>query len=149
MYFELLIGMKTISSNALFIHPLKATLCRFISDDRFETLTPIIEKQDTDYVLCFIKCVGKEMIVNSFKLEDWNDNDDLIVSPLFPIKDDNLTPKEYLHLPEFIASLDRDDVVNTLDSYIDVVATSSEELTPSDLGPHKINLVPDAKSVKK
>ncbi|OUM68907.1 hypothetical protein PIROE2DRAFT_3297, partial [Piromyces sp. E2] len=38
------------------------------------------------------------------------------------------------------------DVVNILDSYIDLV---SEELTPFDLGPHKINLVPDTKSVKK
>jgi len=31
---------------------------------------------------------------------------------------------------------------------LDIIATSSEELTPSDLAPHKINLKANAKPVK-
>ncbi|KAG4084942.1 hypothetical protein H8356DRAFT_1435722 [Neocallimastix lanati (nom. inval.)] len=36
----------------------------------------------------------------------------------------------------------------TFKENLEIVATSSEELTPSDLPPHKINLIPGAKPVK-
>ena len=151
MYFELLIGLKTITFNALFIHPLCATLCRFINKFDFETIAPLLEDQDEETVICFLKCTGSEKLINTFKLEEISDDDDFITSLRQQVKEESLSPKEYIRSPQFSSSLDenyKEEIVETLDSYIDVVATSSEELTPSDLGPHHIQLVEGAKPVK-
>jgi len=151
MYFDLLIGLKTIFSNSLFIHPLCATLCRFIDKSNFETIAPLIKEQDDDIIICFLRCKRHEKLINTFRLEELSDNDEFTPTSNSSKKNDILSPKEYINSPQFLLSLDEDcksDIVNLLNSYIDIVATSSENLTPSDLGPHHIQLVEGAKPVK-
>jgi len=64
---------------------------------------------------------------------------------------EGLSPKECIHDEKFLASLCkdyRDVIVKLLEENLDIIATSSEELTPSDLAPHKINFKAKAKPVK-
>jgi len=53
-YFDLLIGLKTIADNYLFIHPIAKALCHFNSYDSFDIITPLLEIQEAELINCFI-----------------------------------------------------------------------------------------------
>ena len=151
MYFDLLIGLKTIFSNSLFIHPLYASLCRFLDKTNFETIAPLIEEQDDDIIICFLRCKRHEKLINTYRLEEISDNDEFTPTSNSSREEGVLSPIEYINLPQFLLSLDKDckeDIIKLLNSYLDIIATSSEDLTPSDLDPHHIQLVEGAKPVK-
>ena len=64
-----------------------------------------------------------------------------------------LTPMEFIESDEFLSTLNKDykeqeQTIKILKEMIDIVATSTEELTPSKLSPHKIRLKANAKPVK-
>jgi len=61
--------------------------------------------------------------------------------------EENISPFDYIHSDKFKGEIDpqfRAMIINLLIEYIDVVATSSEQLTPSDLKPHHIELIKGA-----
>eukprot|EP00833_Pecoramyces_ruminatium_P017075 jgi/Orpsp1_1/1191107/evm.model.d7180000083572.1 len=58
---------------------------------------------------------------------------------------------EYIHHKDFLSTIKdeyQENILKILEENIDIIATSSEELTPSKLAPHKINLKPGAQPVK-
>ncbi|ORX53741.1 hypothetical protein BCR36DRAFT_283782 [Piromyces finnis] len=142
-YFDILISLKTIADNYLFINPVSKTVCRCTSPDSFEVLAPIVEDQDAEIVTCFIKFLSPHKNIYSSKfsdeLEDFSNN----FSNLKVTQNENLSPSDYIHSENFISELDpqyRDIIINSLNDNIDVIATSSEQLSPSDLNPHRIEL---------
>jgi len=113
-YFDLLIGMKTIADNYLFIHPISKSLCRFYSLASFDVITLLLENQNLEYISCFIKFIGKGSI-NSLNfneetntlnkmnnavtsapqtenLQSYEDVPQNITPPV-----ENLSPMEYIH----------------------------------------------------
>jgi len=64
---------------------------------------------------------------------------------------EGLRPFDYIHNDHFLKTLNkefRDEIVKILEKYLDIVATSTEEQTPSDLSPHKIRLKPGTRPIK-
>jgi len=134
-FYDMLINLKTQVDNKLFIHPVKYSLCQVKPDGLVDTIAPINNTSlDEEQVLCMIKKVPEEMDTkNSLKeIED-------------------LPPKEYIHHPNFKATLNVkycDTIIALLENFIVVIATSTEELTPSKLQPHRIKLKPNVKPFK-
>ena len=70
-YFDLLIGLKTIADNYLFIHPIEKTLCRFTSHDSFDIITPLLENQEAELISCFVKYINSGKLINTL---NYNNN---------------------------------------------------------------------------
>jgi len=73
-YFDLLISLKAITENYLFIHPISKSLCRFNSLSTFEVITPLLEDKNMECIACFIKFIGKEKSINSLAFNNQLDN---------------------------------------------------------------------------
>jgi len=162
-YFDLLIGLKTIADNYLFIHPISKCLCRFNSYSTFDIITPLLEDQEVELLTCFIKYFGEEKHINSLNYNNNTNNfknliDDSVNAPQIENKilqdsvsqdpkDDSLSPIEYIHSNKFQSQIDppfKSNITKLLIDFIDIVATSSEQLTPSKLNPHHIQLFKNA-----
>jgi len=64
---------------------------------------------------------------------------------------EGLPPQEYINIENFINTLNkkyRDQIIKFLEDNIVIIATFSEELTSSNLSPHKIHLKPGARPIK-
>jgi len=134
-FYDMLINLKTQIDNKLFIHPVLYSLCKFSSKGLIEVIAPINNNYEEEEKLA---CVVRKV--------DENKN------PKSKLKEmEGLSPNEYIHDKRFQATLNKEykeQILRLLEENIDIVATSSEELTPSKLAPHKINLKPNAKPVK-
>ena len=65
---------------------------------------------------------------------------------------EGLPPIKYIYDAVFQSTINsnyREAITNLLEEHIDIIATSSEELTPSDLLPHKIIIKEEVKHIKK
>ena len=125
-FYDILINLKTQVDNELFIHPILYSLCKFDPKGLIEEIAPINnECYDEEKLVCVIKALNHAEIKQELK------------------KIEGLPPLEYIQNEKFHQTLNpdsKDKIVNLLRNYIDIIATSSEELTPSDLSPHKIVL---------
>ena len=65
----MLIGLKTIADNYLFIHPITKTLCRFTLYDSFDIITPLLENQEAKF--CFVKYINPSKLINTL---NYNNN---------------------------------------------------------------------------
>ena len=131
----MLINLKTQVDNKLFIHPIRYCLCQVKPDGLVDNIASINNQPlEEDKLLCMLKKVPEEGdLKNNLK------------------KIEGLPPKEYIHHPNFKAYLNekyRDTIIALLENFIVVVATSTEELTPSKLKPYKIKLKANAKPFK-
>jgi len=100
------------------------------------------EENDNEEVKLKVVALKKES-GNKGNLED----EDVQV----PIKDQDLSPIEYIHSEDFQKQLDfeyRARLTKLLEQHIDVLATSTEELSPSRLASHRIKLKPGTQPVK-
>jgi len=162
-YFDLLIGLKTIADNYLFIHPMAKTLCRFTSYDSFDIITPLLENQEAELISCFVKYINPSKLINTL---NYNDNINInksnnfttdtgnkqIIEPEPQIienapQEENLSPIEYIQSQNFQSKIEgpfKPIVSKLLMDFIDIVATSSEQLSPSKLKPHHIQLFQNA-----
>ena len=57
IYFDFLLGLKSIADNYLFIHPMLRSLCRFTSVEKFDIIAPIAKNQAVEKNLCFINFI--------------------------------------------------------------------------------------------
>jgi len=60
--------------------------------------------------------------------------------------------KEYIHDERFTNTMNklfREQIIQLLEDYIVVISASFEELTPSDLSPHKFRMKPNTKLIKR
>ena len=134
-FYDLLINFQTQVEHNLFIHPIRYSLCQFNSQGLIDVIAPINNNfQEEEKLVCIVRKI----------LEDEDTTNELK-------KLEGLSPQEYIHDEKFLASLCKDYkdvIVKLLEENLDIIATSSEELTPSDLAPHKINLKANAKPVK-
>jgi len=73
-YFDLLIGLKTIADNYLFIHLMAKTLCRFTSYYSFDIITPLLENQEAEFISCFIKYIDPSKSINTLNYNNNNIN---------------------------------------------------------------------------
>eukprot|EP00833_Pecoramyces_ruminatium_P017519 jgi/Orpsp1_1/1191551/evm.model.d7180000086902.1 len=147
-YFDMLIGLKTTADNCFFIHPLLKSLCRFTTIENFDILAPILDEQDSEKVACFIKFDSTHKSVNF--LNNINENEDIVDVQNVKVKED-MTPSEYISSPEFASTIDDEyyeEIVDLLAQYIDIIAVSSDDLTPSKLNPHCIKLIENVKPFK-
>ena len=150
-YFDLLIGLKTIADNYLFIHPISKSLCRFNSLSTFEMITPLLEDQNLECIACFIKFIGQEKSVNSLSFNNeiinpisvQNKSSESNAPQNCTPPDENASPKEYIQSDYFQSKIDgpfKAKILKLLLDFIDIVANSSEQLSPSKLRPHRIQL---------
>jgi len=51
------LGLKLIAENYLFIRLMLRSLYHFTSFEKFDIIAPIVEDQDVEMIVCFIKCV--------------------------------------------------------------------------------------------
>ena len=127
--------MKTQIDHKLFIHPILYSLCQFNDNGSVEEIAPINNQyENEEKLVCFVKASSNESIKKELK------------------KIEGLPPREYIHNEKFINTLNkkyRDQLIKLLEDNIVIVTTSSEELTPSNLSPHKIHLKPGAGQLNK
>jgi len=135
-FYDILINLKTQVDYRLFIHPIRYSLCQFSPTGIIKEIAPInndYNNEDQEKYLCMIRAVPSSEIKNDLK------------------EIEGMLPRNYIHNEKFKETLDekyRDIVINLLEEHIDIVATSAEELTPSDLPPHKIRLKANSKPIK-
>ena len=133
-FFDILINLKTLIDYKLFIHPKLYSLCHMNDNGLVEVIAPINNKyEDEEKLMCVLKSQPDESNAADIK------------------KIEGLSPKEYIHNQTFANTLNelfRKQIIELLEDYIVVIATSSEELTPSDLSPHKIRLKPGVTPIK-
>jgi len=69
IYFDFLLGLKSIADNYLFIHPMLRSLCRFTSVENFDIIAPIVENQAIEKNSCGINFIrpNKNNEENSIK----------------------------------------------------------------------------------
>ncbi|ORX75336.1 hypothetical protein BCR32DRAFT_249635 [Anaeromyces robustus] len=132
-FYDFLINLTQID-NHLFIHPILYSLCKFNNKGLVDVIAPINnEYNNEEKLLCIIKALDRHKSKKNLK------------------KIEGLPPKKYIQNKQFYETLNPlfgDKIVNLLQEYFDIIATSIEELTPSDLSPHKIILKEGAKPIK-
>ena len=132
-FYDILVNLKTQIDNKLFIHPILYSLCQFTDDGAIDVIAPINNEIEVEPLLCVIKGI-----------DNYNRKEKLKSI-------EGLTPQLYIHHENFLNTLNKeyqDEIIKVLEQNIEIIATSSEELTPSDLSPHKINLKAGAKPIK-
>jgi len=133
-FYDIILNLYVQIENRLFIHPIIYSLCRFKDNGLIEEIAPINNQcSDEEKLVCVIRAIPDENLHKDLK------------------KIEGLPPREYIHDERFQSTLDKNyknNIIKLLENYIEIVATSTEELTPSDLAPHKIRLKPDAKPIK-
>ena len=73
----MLIGLKTIADNYLFIHPITKTLCRFTLYDSFDIITPLLENQEAELISCFVKYINSSKLINTL---NYNNNNNININ---------------------------------------------------------------------
>jgi len=137
-FYDMLINLKTIVDNRLFINPLNNCLCKYNMDGTISSITPINNSAIDEKYICSVN-----------KLLEDNSKEKYAGGELKKLE--GLPPMEYIHNTIFMNTLNekyRTDIIHLLEDNIEIVATSSEELTPSLLSPHKINLKAGTKPIK-
>ena len=136
-FYDVLINLKTQAVHRLFIHPVLNSLCRFSTEGFIEKIAQLNNDfEDEPKLLCSVTKIDDKEEVN-------------IKAKLKTIE--GLPPLDYIHNDIFKNTLNKDfqdKILKLLEDNIEIVATSSEELTPSDLTPHKIELKEGTKPVK-
>ena len=135
-FYDMLLNFKTQIDNNLFIHPISYSLCQFTLDGLIKVIAPINNGDfEEEKLLCMVRKADEEEEEDKYDIR----------------KIEGLPPSEYIHHENFTRTIDekyKSKVIKLLEDNLDIIATSSEELTPSKLAPHKINLKPGAKPVK-
>eukprot|EP00833_Pecoramyces_ruminatium_P004031 jgi/Orpsp1_1/1178063/evm.model.c7180000063880.1 len=132
-FYDVLINLKTQMDNNLFIHPTLYSLCQITPKGLIDVIAPIKNDYEEEKLICVVKGMNRQEAKQELK------------------QIEGLHPFEYIHNDHFLKTLSkefRDDVVRILEEYLSIVATSTEELTPSDLSPHKIRLKPGTRPIK-
>eukprot|EP00833_Pecoramyces_ruminatium_P012634 jgi/Orpsp1_1/1186666/evm.model.d7180000052401.1 len=141
-FYDMILNLKTQIDNKLFVHPTLYSLCRINKDGLIDVLAPINnEPLEEEKIMCVIKQVEGE--------NNTSNTPEDIKAKLKKIE--GLSPMEYIHHKDFLSTIKdeyQENILKILEENIDIIATSSEELTPSKLAPHKINLKPGAQPVK-
>eukprot|EP00833_Pecoramyces_ruminatium_P008003 jgi/Orpsp1_1/1182035/evm.model.c7180000079596.2 len=134
-FYDVLINLKTQIDYKLFIHPTLYSLCQFTPEGLIKVITPINNDNEEEKLLCVIKAVEVDKDRKKESLKE--------IEGLPPIK--------YIHDKKFLNTLNddyKDQIIKMLEDNIEIIATSSEELTPSNLSPHKISLKPGTNPIK-
>jgi len=131
-FYDVLINLKTQMDHNLFIHPMLYSLCQFTPFGLIDVIAPINNDNiDEEKLVCLIKAIpNAQNLLKSIE---------------------GLSPREYIHNKIFQNTLNPiyvNPVVQMLEDHLGIVATSSEELTPSDLSPHRIILRENVKPIK-
>jgi len=133
-FYDMLINLKTQIDHNLFIHPIINSLCCFESEGTIKMITPINNSMaDEDKLICLLRKLSDVDVKKKLK------------------EIEGISPVEYIHNKIFIDTLPQEystTIIRLLEENLEIVATSSEELTPSKLAPHTIKLKPNAKPVK-
>jgi len=148
--------IKGQTDNRLIVIPHKKILVHSLKDGSYDTLAVLNQNVPEEKYICFIEKVndnkfnenGESTVraVNKITKPPNNSPDLPPTSSNYPPAN-NLSPTEYIHLAEFVNNLDEEfasDLVSMLENNLEVLATSSEELSPSLLIPHHIDLKLDA-----
>ena len=134
-FYDLLINLKTQIDNRLFIHPIIYSLYQFTQDGLVNVIAPINNEEEEEPIVCLIKSATEDnnSIKNKLKVIE------------------GLAPSDYIHNKLFLSTLNEEyqsQILDILEDNLEIVATSAEELSPSDLPPHKINLKPGTTPIK-
>jgi len=133
-FYDILINLKTQIDNQFFIHSIRYSFCRFNDQGLIDEITSINnEYDDEEKLLCVIKTLNHQEDKQQLKT----------VKGLPPIK--------YIYDSVFQSTINsncREAITKLFEEHIDIIATSSEELTSSDLSPHKIFLKEGVKPIK-
>jgi len=130
-FYDINLNLKTQMDHKMFTHPILYYLCQFSPNGLIKVIAPINNKYEDEKLMCVIKATPTEK------------------SDLKKLK--GLPPKEYIN-KVFLNSIEpqyRNIIKNLLERKIDIIATSSEELTPSKLSSHNIGLKLKARPIKK
>ena len=118
----------------LFIHPILYSFCQFNDNGFIDEIAPINNQyENEEKLVCFVKAISNESVQSEL------------------MKMEGLPPREYIHNEKYTNTFNkkyRDQIIKLLEDNIVMIATSSQELTPSNLSPHKIHLKPGARPIK-
>ena len=127
-FYDVLINLKTQIDHQLFIHPILYSLCQFTPTGLINVITPINNDiEEEEKLVCVVRAINSNSELEKKNLE----------------KLEGLPPIEYIHHEKFKNTLNKnyvDEIILLLEDNIEIIATSTEELTPSKLSPHKIKL---------
>jgi len=133
-FYDVLINLKTQIDHNLFIHPIQYSLCRFDPSGLIKEIAPINNEYDKEeIIMCVLRALDTEEEKQRLKTLE------------------GLLPIEYIHDEKFRSTIDEkyeNEIVKLLEDNIEIVATSTEELTPSNLSPHKIRLKANVRPIK-
>jgi len=141
--FDILIGFNTLKDNKLFVHPIDNHLCKMLSEESWDRVSPLgtdeeVSKESGD--------TEHHNLVNKVKDENYHDEIDQIEE----VKDGKLKKQELLNkvLDELPRKYRRK--VNSLfHEFIIILAIKIDELQPTKLLPHTIQLIENAKPIKR
>lgn len=133
-YFDILVGYYTQALYKFFvIPPLKSLYRLSIDEDSFEYVCDTVSDEDMEKIACFIRKIDyKEKFNYSHKNFCYATINKNLLSPL-----------EFIHSDLMLDHVDGkfiNEIRKILENHIDIVATSANDLTPSKLSPHHINI---------
>ena len=159
-FYDMLIGLKAQADNKLVVLPHKKLLVYENEDGSLITLASLNYNIPEEKFICLLEKLDDPLpgpnvtprvcaINSSINSTDGNVNlDTLHSNEAITVY---LTPTEFIHHQNFRNNLDEefaDELISMLENHIDVLATSSEELTPSLLPAHRIDLRPGTVPIK-
>ena len=172
--FDVLISYKTLKENNLFINPINNNLCimkennkwmcvknlckeekgNVISDDEDAESIIIYDKTNSDinnnsYLYCFVNeidNINDNLTITQNKIEDSK----TITKEVDIINENGVFEKDQLlqNILKGIPKKLRNEVKKLFDEYNTILATKIDELKPTKLLPHSIQLEPNAKPIK-
>jgi len=133
-FYDIVINLKTQIENRLFIHPDLYSLCQITSNGLIKVIAPINNNCEDEKLFCVIKAMNRQEAKQELK------------------QIEGLRPFDYIHNDHFLKTINKEfrgEIIKILEKYLDIVATSTEKLTPSNLSSHKIRLKPGTGPIKK
>ena len=154
--FDILIGFNTLKDNKLFVHPIDNHLCKMLSEETWNRVSPLgtdDEELNAVYMKKTNDCSDKENIHTSYafclinKVIDKPDND--ISNKIKEVKERPLKKQEIIEqLLDNIPKEFKYNVGKLFKEFDIILATKIDELQPTKLLPHTIPLVGDIKPIK-
>jgi len=157
-FYDILIGLKAQADNKLVVIPHKNILSQMKDNNSYDTLAILNQGIEDEKLVCFINknnstftedLEKSDATLCCMKNEDSHSSNHSSNEQVNPL--DGLSAYEYIHHNYFIQSLDehyRSQLLQILEDNIDIIATSSNDLSPSNLSPHEIHLKPGTQPIK-
>ena len=141
-YFDILVGYYTQAVYKFFVvPPLKALYCLREDNLSFNYVCDTVSDIEMDKIACFIKKID-DVSINVYNYSN---------NFCYATYNHDLSPIDFIHSKFMLDHVDEkfiNEIIIILEDHIEIIATSTNDLTPSDKSPHHINLKEGATPIK-